>query len=326
MSPCATTSATQSKLREGVGQRRRRRSRWRSGRGRGRSRARRRTLPASETCSAAAGARQRSDDVEHGGQACPSRRRAGASASRARCERLQHFSSIFAPEPGQRAQPLLLGRLPQLRRASSRPSSSQMRARRLRPEARQAHERDDLRPGRAARRLVRASISPFSTIWTIFSSIVLPIPCSSFARPSSASCGDRARGVPDPLWRPGGRRGRGTTARPRSSSRSASSSNCSATSAFRGSAAATVAMIRTNTGNPWFPREPPPSAAPRQTLRGLRPASLAAPTPPRCASIARSNESRRRSSASPPTTSARTSSRWCARSRERARRRTTACS
>ena len=35
---------------------------------------------------------------------------------------------------------------------------------------------------------VSASISPWSTIWTIFSSIVLPIPCSSLARPSSASC------------------------------------------------------------------------------------------------------------------------------------------
>ena len=36
-------------------------------------------------------------------------------------------------------------------------------------------------------RLVIASISPVSTIWTIFSSIVLPIPCRLFALPSSAS-------------------------------------------------------------------------------------------------------------------------------------------
>ncbi len=35
---------------------------------------------------------------------------------------------------------------------------------------------------------VSVSISPRSTIWTIFSSIVLPIPESSFARPASASC------------------------------------------------------------------------------------------------------------------------------------------
>jgi hypothetical protein len=37
-------------------------------------------------------------------------------------------------------------------------------------------------------RLARASISPFSTISTIFSSIVLPIPDSSLALPSTASC------------------------------------------------------------------------------------------------------------------------------------------
>ena len=37
-------------------------------------------------------------------------------------------------------------------------------------------------------RFVSASTSPVSIAWTIFSSIVLPIPCSSFARPSSASC------------------------------------------------------------------------------------------------------------------------------------------
>ena len=36
-------------------------------------------------------------------------------------------------------------------------------------------------------RLVSASTSPVSIAWTIFSSMVLPIPCSSFARPSSAS-------------------------------------------------------------------------------------------------------------------------------------------
>ena len=35
---------------------------------------------------------------------------------------------------------------------------------------------------------VSACTSPSSTIWTIFSSIVLPIPWSSFAFPSSAIC------------------------------------------------------------------------------------------------------------------------------------------
>jgi len=41
--------------------------------------------------------------------------------------------------------------------------------------------------GMRSLRFARASISPCSTIWTIFSSIVLPIPGSSLAAPSSAS-------------------------------------------------------------------------------------------------------------------------------------------
>ena len=45
--------------------------------------------------------------------------------------------------------------------------------------------------GTFALRFVSAWISPSSTIWTIFSSIVLPIPGRSFALPSRASCADR---------------------------------------------------------------------------------------------------------------------------------------
>ena len=56
--------------------------------------------------------------------------------------------------------------------------------------------------GTCALRLVSASISPVSTIWTIFSSIVLPIPGSSFARPSSASCAIEPRVLAHPLRRP----------------------------------------------------------------------------------------------------------------------------
>ena len=41
--------------------------------------------------------------------------------------------------------------------------------------------------GIVLRRFASASISPLSTIWTIFSSIVAPIPGSFFASPSSAS-------------------------------------------------------------------------------------------------------------------------------------------
>ena len=42
--------------------------------------------------------------------------------------------------------------------------------------------------GTSAFRFVSAWISPSSTTSTIFASIVLPIPCSCFALPSSASC------------------------------------------------------------------------------------------------------------------------------------------
>ncbi len=56
--------------------------------------------------------------------------------------------------------------------------------------------------GMRPRRLATASISPVSTIWTIFSSIVLPIPCSSFARPSRASCAIEPPVSRDTLRRP----------------------------------------------------------------------------------------------------------------------------
>ncbi len=88
------------------------------------------------------------------------------------------------------------------------------------------------------RRFATASISPVSTIWTIFSSIVLPIPWSSFALPSSASC---AIEPPVSLIRWAARRYARTrnACSPSSSSMSAKSSSCSITSALRGSVAAT---------------------------------------------------------------------------------------
>ena len=52
--------------------------------------------------------------------------------------------------------------------------------------------------GTVALRFASASISPCSTIWTIFSSIVLPIPCSSFALPVEGELGDRAGRLPHP--------------------------------------------------------------------------------------------------------------------------------
>ena len=66
----------------------------------------------------------------------------------------------------------------------------------LRAEARQPHEEDDL-GGTSALRFVSAWISPSSTIWTIFSSIVLPIPGSSFACPVERELGDGAGRLAD---------------------------------------------------------------------------------------------------------------------------------
>ena len=70
----------------------------------------------------------------------------------------------------------------------STPSSLPDARRGLRPEARQLHEEDDLGRDAGLASSSAPAISPISTISTIFSSIVLPMPCSSFARPSSASC------------------------------------------------------------------------------------------------------------------------------------------
>ena len=68
----------------------------------------------------------------------------------------------------------------------STPSSFQMRAAVFGPRPGSFMKRTTS-GGTPAFFFVSASISPISTISTIFSSIVLPMPCSSFARPSSAS-------------------------------------------------------------------------------------------------------------------------------------------
>src|SRR5436190_720358 len=90
---------------------------------------------------------------------------------------------------------------------------------------------------------VSAWISPSSTTCTIFSSIVFPIPCSSLARPSSASC---ATELPVSRIRVAARRYAVTRklSAPSSSIRSASRSNCAARSGFLGSVRATTSMIR----------------------------------------------------------------------------------
>src|SRR3954447_16014768 len=97
--------------------------------------------------------------------------------------------------------------------------------------------------GTSAFFFVSAWISPSSTTCTIFSSIVLPIPCSSFARPSSASW---ATELSVSRIRVAARRYAVTRklSAPSSSIRSASRSNCAARSGFLGSVRATTSMIR----------------------------------------------------------------------------------
>ena len=96
------------------------------------------------------------------------------------------FSSVFAPSP---ARPR--SRSPSAAAFSSAsvvtPSSFQIRAAVFGPRP-GSRMKSTTSGGTAAFFFPSASISPVSTIWTIFSSIVLPIPGSSFALPSSASC------------------------------------------------------------------------------------------------------------------------------------------
>ena len=146
---------------------------------------RRRTEPASETRSAAGWARSSSATASTAGSPCPSSGRAGALGFVRSFSALRMFSSTFGPRPvSVRSRSCSAAA-----RSSATvviPSSCQIRRAVFGP-----------RPGRCmnaitsggirSRRLATASISPVSTIWTIFSSIVLPIPWSSFALPSSAS-------------------------------------------------------------------------------------------------------------------------------------------
>ena len=62
-------------------------------------------------------------------------------------------------------------------------------------------QEDDELLGHLRLALGQRLISPSSTTWTIFSSIVLPIPGSSLALPSSASCATGAAGLADPRRR-----------------------------------------------------------------------------------------------------------------------------
>src|SRR3954447_17826480 len=195
---------------------------------------RRRPEPASETCTVAGCSRSTETTASTAGRPSPSSRRPSSGFSALNASALRIFSSLFAPSPAS-PRSCWASAAPFNSSIVVTPSSRQMRAAVFGP--RPGRRMNWTTPsGTSARRLSSASIVPVSTIWTIFSSIVLPIPCSSFARPSSASCAidpDVSR------IRVAARRYARTRndSAPSSSSRSARRSNCSASSPFPGNAA-----------------------------------------------------------------------------------------
>ena len=79
---------------------------------------RRRAEPASDTFTAAGCARSSSTSSSRTGSPSPSRRLDSRGSFGSSASALRIFSSLFAPSPGEHAQPLLLRRLLQLRRWS----------------------------------------------------------------------------------------------------------------------------------------------------------------------------------------------------------------
>ena len=176
----------------------------------------RRAEPAIETfidagCCASSSATARSR-----GRAVPRSARGGPCAFWSLLSAARIFSSDFAPRPSRS--------LSRCASAASRrpstvvmPSSFQMRRAVFGPRPGR-RMKEATSAGTTALRFVSACISPSSIASTIFSSIVLPIPWSSFARPSSASCATELAGLADAAWPHGGKRRSGTRPRPRARS------------------------------------------------------------------------------------------------------------
>ena len=147
---------------------------------------RRRTLPASETLSTSGLRAQLLDHGEHRGQPLAEQR---PHLDRARAPRRAPSGSSprFAPRapaaPAAAAPP----RRPSARRASSARAPARVARAVFGPSPGRCMNCDDLGRHLAPCAWSAPRSRPLSTIWTIFSSIVLPIPGSSFARPSSAS-------------------------------------------------------------------------------------------------------------------------------------------
>ena len=146
----------------------------------------RRAEPAIETSTDAGCSRSTSTTARSFGSVVPSSARRGPSAACGCASAAAIFSSVPGPMPACprsscasaaacRAATVVMPSSCQIRRAVFGPSPG-------------SRMKTATSAGTSAFRLVSAWISPSSTTSTIFSSIVLPIPCSCFALPSSASC------------------------------------------------------------------------------------------------------------------------------------------
>ncbi len=144
-----------------------------------------RALPASETAIAAGCAASSSTTRRTAGSALPRRWRPSAFSPTPAWSAPRIFCSLFAPMPeSSRSRPSSAA----TRRPSREviPSCVQMRAAVLGPTP--GSRRNSTTPaGTSPRRFASACISPSSVTSTTFCSIVLPMPGSSFAFPSSAS-------------------------------------------------------------------------------------------------------------------------------------------
>ena len=148
---------------------------------------RRRALPASDTLSAAGFARSSSTASSSVGSAIPSSALAGPPVSRFFSARaLRTFSSLLGPSPDsvRSCSASAASRNPS---SVVMPSSCQIRRAVFGPRP-GMRMNSTTSAGTSCLCFVSACTSPSSTIWTIFSSIVLPTPWSSFALPSSAIC------------------------------------------------------------------------------------------------------------------------------------------
>ena len=182
--------------------------------------------PASETCTAAGCSRSADDDGQQRGQPVAEQAPVGRLLLRLG-ERLQDpLLASSRRGPASVAQLLLLGGAASAPRASSRRARARSARAVFGPRPGQAHERATTSGGTiclALRQRLRSRRPRRSGRSS---------PRSSCRSPAAPWPGRRARaGRPSPpsrgsAWRRGGRRGRGTTSSPSSSSRSASRSSC----------------------------------------------------------------------------------------------------